>query len=175
MSTGHLTFWVIAAVLLFWAVGAHNRLVRLRSAIVARFAPVDEQFGRRHALLEQQIESLAPVLASAGPRLDALRAACAQVDTARANARQRPGAVGAITSLRLADEILGEARGRLPVPTAVGSDAPDLNAQLAAGDAALSFARGQFNEAVSEYNHAVQQFPTSLLARALGFRPATAL
>ncbi|CAN5829337.1 LemA family protein [soil metagenome] len=175
MTTSHIAFWAFAAVLLFWAVGAHNRLVRLRSAIVRRFGPIDEQFALRHSLLEQQLEALAPVLANAGPRLDALRAACAQADTARAHAKQRPGAVGAITSLRLAEDILGEARARLPAAAALGASVPDLGAQLATSDAALTFARKQFNDAVTEYNLAVQQFPTWLLARLLGFRAAGTL
>jgi LemA protein len=175
MSTAQIIGAAIAAVLLFWALGAYNRLVRLRAAIVRQFAPVDEQFRQRHALLLQLIDALAPALPNASDRLDALRAACQQVEAACAHAKLRPGTVGATTSLRLADDILTEARARLPVQAAPGLDLAELNAQLAASDATLAFARRQFDEAVGEYNRAVKQFPTLLLVGLFGFRSAGTL
>jgi len=175
MNTSQIVWWVIGAVLLFWIVGAYNRLVRLRGSIVRRFPPVDEQFTLRHALLLQQIEALTPVLPSATARIDVLRAACQQVEAACAHARQRPGAVGALTSLRLADDILAEARARLPVQSVAGVDLSELNARLTASDATLAFARRQFNESVMVYNAAVRQFPTLLIVGLFGFRSAGTL
>lgn len=163
------------AALLFWAVGAYNRVVRLRASIVRRFVPTQAQFAERHALLQQQIEALEPALPNAGPRLDALRAACRQVEAACAHAALRPGAAGAITSLRLADNILTEARARLPVQSVAGVDLTALNALLGTSDATLAFARRQFNDAVEEYNRAVTQFPTVLLVGLFGFRSAATL
>lgn len=175
MTASQIVGWAVAALLLFWAVGAYNRLVRLRGAIVRQFAPVDEQFRRRHALLLQLLDALAPMLVHAAPRIDALRAACAQVASACAQAKRRPGAAGAITSLRLADGILGDARARLPVPSAPGSELAALNVLLLESDATLAFARRQFNDAVTDYNRAVKQFPTLLLVGLFGFRSATTL
>lgn len=175
MTTTQIVGWAAGAVLLFWAIGAYNRLVRLRGAIVRQFGPVDDQFRTRHALLLQQVDLLGPLLANAGPRIEALRAASLQVVAACAHARQRPGATGTITSLRLADEILAEARARLPVPSAPGSELAALNAQLQSSDAMLAFARRQFDEAVTEYNRSVKQFPTLLLVSLFGFRSAATL
>lgn len=175
MSSAQIALWTAAAALLFWTVGAYNRLVRMRGAIVRHFAAVDAQFCERQALLLQLLDTLTLGLPHAGARLDALRAACTQADAACAHARQRPGAVGAITSLRLADDIVAEARARLPVQSAPGLDLASLNAQLAASDAALTFARRQFNDAVAEYNLALQQFPTLLLVGLFGFRVAGSL
>ena len=149
--------------------------MRLRGAIVRQFAPVDGQFRARHALLLQLTDALAPVLANAAPRIEALRAACLQVEAACAHAKLRPGATGPITSLRLADEILAEARARLPVQSAAGSDLAALNLQLQTSDATLAFARRQFDAAVIEYNRAVKQFPTLLLVGMFGFRSAATL
>ena len=84
MTTTQGTVAAIAAVVVFWVVGAYNRLVRLRSELVARFGTVDERYRQRHALLEGQLDLLSTVLAAAAPRLDALRAACRQADAARA-------------------------------------------------------------------------------------------
>ena len=175
MTTPQIIGCVLAAVLLFWGVGAYNRLVRLRGTIVRQFAPVDAQFRARHALLLQLTDALAPALANAAPRIEALRAACLQVEAACAHAKLRPGATGTITSLRLADEILAEARARVTVQSAPGSELAALNAQLLASDATLAFARRQFDAAVIEYNRAVKQFPTLLLVGLFGFHTAATL
>ena len=43
MTTTQGTVVAIVAVLVFWIVGAYNRLVRLRNDLVARFGAVDER------------------------------------------------------------------------------------------------------------------------------------
>jgi len=75
-----------------------------------------------------------------------------------------------VTSLHVAEQILADARARLPVQTVAGDELPAINAELASGDARLDFARREFNAAVDRYNTAVEQFPTLLLARLFGFR-----
>ena len=172
MTSPEIVLSVVGAALLFWIVGAYNRLMRLRGAIVRQFVPVELQLKQRDKLLMQQLDALASVLPSAVPRLDALRAACRQCHAASSHARVRPGAAGAIASLRLAEEIVGEARARLPVQAVAGIDLTALNAQLSATDTTLAFARRQFNDAVTEYNDAVRQFPTALIVGMFGFRAA---
>lgn len=174
MTTTQGTVAAIAAVVVFWIVGAYNRLVRLRSDLAARFAAVDERYRQRHALLERQLELLATALTSATPRLEALRAACRQADTAREHARVRPGVASSVTSLRVAEDILSDARARLPVQVLPGSELPEINTQLATSDTALAFARAEFNAAVAAYNESVRQFPTVLVARLFSFRTAAA-
>ena len=173
MTTTQGTVAAIAAVVVFWIVGAYNRLVRLRSELVARFGTVDERYRQRHALLEGQLDLLSTALAAAAPRLDALaRGVPPGRRGARARARSRPGAASAVTSLRVAEDILADARSRLPVQSVVGTDLPEVNARLATSDTALSFARAEFNAAVAAYNEAVRQFPTVLVARLFNFRSA---
>jgi LemA protein len=172
MTTTEATIAGVSAVVVFWIVGAYNRMVRLRNDLVARFTAVDERYRQRHALLQSQLDLLSTALAAAAPRLEALRAACRQADAAREHARMRPGAASAVTSLRVADEILADARSRLPVQSVAGVDLPELNQRLAASDTALAFTRGEFNAAVAAYNEAVRQFPTLLVAQLFGFRTA---
>lgn len=169
MSSLQLALWIAAAVLLFWSVGAYNRLVQLREGVIDGFALVDEQFRRRQALLLQLADALGPGDAAAA---DSLRSACAQADDARTHARSRPTAAGAITSLRLAEGILGDARRRLPEAALSGDAIATLQTELAAGDTTLAFAREQFNAQVESYNRALRQFPTWLLAGMFGFGPA---
>jgi len=73
------------------------------------------------------------------------------------------------------NEILSDARARLPVQSAAGVDLTTLNAQIGVIDATLVFARRQFNDAVNEYNAATRQFPTGLLVGLFGFRGAGTL
>jgi LemA protein len=175
MSSLQITLVALAAVLVFWAVGAYNRLMQLRNGILRRFAPLDQQLGLRHTLLQRQIDALEPAWPEHGNTLSALRAACGQAQAAASHARTHPAAAGALNSLRLAEDILLETRARLPPVPTDDADQADLGAQLLAAEAALQFARSRFNDAVMEYNHAVQQFPTRMLAGVFGFRPAGAL
>jgi LemA protein len=174
MTTTQGTVTAIVAVLVFWIVGAYNRMVRLRSDLAARFAAVDERHRQRHALLERQLDLLASALTAAAPRVEALRAAARQADTAREHARTRPGVASAVTSLRVAEDILADARARLPIQALPGSELPEVNTQLATSDTALAFARAEFNAAVAAYNESVRQFPTVLVARLFSFRTAAA-
>jgi len=174
MTSSQGTVTAIVAILVFWVVGAYNRLVRLRNDLVARFGAVDERYRQRQALLDRQLELLSGALAAAAPRLDALRAACRQADAAREHARARPSAAGAVTSLRVAEDILAEARAHLPVQALPGTDLPEINTQLANSDSALTFARAEFNAAVSAYNESVREFPTVLVAQLFSFRAAAA-
>jgi len=175
MSTSTIVAWAVAAVLLFWTVGAYNRLVALRGALVRGFAPVDTQFRQRHALLLRLADQLAPDPAAVPAPVEALRAACAQAESACQRARNHPAAIGVVTSLRLAEEILGEARQRLPAEWLASPALAELNVELAAGDSTLAFARRQFNEGVDAYNQAVRQFPTWVIAGLFRFRRAGTL
>lgn len=179
MGTSQIVTWALAAVLIFWAVGAYNRLVGLRNTLVRSFAPVDTQFRHRHALLLRLADALASRLTEAPQPVEALRAACAQAEAACQRARARPGAPGLTTSLRLAEDILGDARARLPAEALADlvTDAAlaELSAELTAGDNTLAFARRQFNDSVDAYNQAVRQFPTWLIAGLFRFRRAGTL
>lgn len=175
MSTTQIVVLAAAAVLLFWTVGAYNRLVGLRGALVQTFGPVEAQFRHRHALLLQLADHLAGRLADQPQTVEALRAACTQADAACQRARQRPAALGLITSLRLAEEILAGVRQRLPVDMLADPDLAALGTELTAADNTLAFARRQFNGSVEAYNGAVRQFPTWLIAGLFRFRRAGTL
>ena len=167
MNGQTLLIALTAAVLVFWSVGAYNRLVGLRNELLRCFAPVDEQFRARHALLQRWADSAT----EAGPAvLESFRAACQQAEAACSHVRASPARAGTLTSLRLAEDILAQARERLPA----GADEA-LTAALAEADTTLAFARRQFNDAAHAYNRAVSQFPTWVLAGLFGFRKAGTL
>ena len=176
MDSTEIAIGAGAAVLLFWTVGAYNRLVSLRNVLVRGFVPVDEQFKLRQGLLQALCNALDAPLGEREPQLlEALRAACLQADSAHARARTYPGSAKAIASLRMAEDILADTRARVAAEAATDPALAELTTQLASGDATLAFARRQFNEAVEAYNHAVRQFPTWLIAGLFSFRTAATL
>lgn len=175
MTASDIGLWVAAAVLVFWAVGAYNRLVRLRSEILRHFSALDAQYRLRQALLgrlAQAWESQPDLPAERAEAVSGLRAAAGQADSALSHARVHPGGSGAVASLRLAEDVLAQARIRVAPPPGAEGGLNALAGELSAADATISFARRQFNEAVSEYNRAIQQFPTWLMAALFRFRTA---
>ena len=181
MSSAQIAGWAVTALLLFWAVGAYNRLVSLRNNISRAFAPVEAQLRERQRLLARWVEALRPLLEHEPQTPDAVLAACNQLQTACDVVRTRPSAARPMASLRLAEETLAEARNRLKAglparpEMLAGVDVSALNEQLAAIDNSLGFARRQFNEATQSYNDAIDQFPTWVIAGLFGFRGAGTL
>jgi LemA protein len=181
MSSTQIAAWAIVAVLAFWAVGAYNRLVSLRNDISRAFAPVEAQIRHRHQLLEQWVQTLRPLLDHDMQALDAVLAACGQLQTACDVVRSRPSAARPMAGLRLAEETLADARNRLKnqLPARpemlAGVNFAVLGDELAGADNTLGFARRQFNEATQSYNDAMDQFPTWVIAGLFGFRGAGTL
>ena len=72
------TLWVLLAVglaLVFWAVGAYNRLVRLKNAIANAFGQIDVQLKRRYDLIPNLVEVARKYLAHEAQTLEAVIAA----------------------------------------------------------------------------------------------------
>jgi LemA protein len=204
MSTQQTLGLIIAAVLVFWSVGAYNRLVRLRTEIGRSFGVLEGQITQRHAVLQRWTDALQPVLGEAAEPVAAVRAAAEQVLIVAVQARLRPSTARVIASLRLAEDTLAAARAKLmaelpahlqpgpaPEPPSAGRkrggrgrhhiDAATsqllgaFQDEFVAVGSTLALARRQFNEATDQYNEAVLQFPTVLLASVFGFRAAGSL
>ncbi len=181
MTSTQIAGSAVAAVLVFWAVGAYNRLVSLRNEIARAFTPVEIQMRQRHVLLERWVEALRPAVAGDAAVLDSVIAACGQLQAACDVIRGRPSEARPMARLRLAEDTLAEARQRLlgrlsalQVPLQDPGDAALVD-ELANADSTLAFARRQFNEASQNYNDALARFPTWVIAGLFGFRGAGTL
>ncbi len=181
MGTVQIVSWVVVAVIVFWGVGAYNRLVRLRNVIGNSFAQIDVQLKRRYDLIPNLVEVARKYAAHERETLEAVTAARNQAKSAADVARTRPTAAGAVTSLALAEQVLGSAMGRL---MAVVEAYPELKAdqtlrelseELTSTENKVAFSRQLFNDATLDYNNAAQQFPTNLMASLFGFREAAML
>jgi LemA protein len=180
-------WWIGAAVLLFWSVGAYNRLVRLRAEANTAFAALDAQWQRQLALIDASLpESAQPSqLTQPGEFMDdiallwaALRGAAAQLGASLAAMRPRPLQAEAAAALGAAQDVLNTAWRRVQQDAndLAGSSLPDTVAaqwQQLAGE--TSTAQQQFNEAVARYNAAITQIPAVLLAWLFGFKRAGAV
>ena len=73
--------WGLLALLVFWGIGAYNRVMLLRNAIGAAFAQFDEALTRRIALGEQLVTQLRPILPSEQASYDTLATAQEELRT----------------------------------------------------------------------------------------------
>jgi len=193
-----LLTWGAGAVALFWFVGAHNRLVRLRAAALQAYATLDAALLRQlefvQAQLAQPVDERAEVGAPGDPT--ALRAALAQLGTLLAATRLQPLDASAMAALSTALHILLAAWRRLypeavvsfeadgtlsrPAPLSEAAAMPPASATAPPiawpePSAAAEIARSQFNLAVAHYNAAIAQFPAWVVARIFRLRPAAQL
>lgn len=192
-----LLSWTALAVLLFWFVGAHNRLVRLRSSAMQAYAALDPLILRQLEFVQASAAPIAEDGAAPDGSHAALLAAAGQALTVLAATRQKPLDPHAIGALGTALHVVVSAWQRLHPDDIVSFDAdgilsrPASLAGLSEPGGVLSIAavpmawpepsalveitRAQFNTAVIQYNAAIRQFPALFVAWALRLRPAAAL
>ena len=168
-------WWIALAVVLFWAVGAHNRLVRLRSAAAQAFGALDAHLVQLLALLGAHEAAQASAGAPPAAQRDALQAAAAQCADALAGARAHPLRTAAVEPLSQALKALeaawADATHQLPTP-AVPTGTEPWAVRWDQHQERTAQARAQFAAAVAQHNTATGQFPARLLAWLMGFRPA---
>lgn len=182
MTSSSIVWWCLCATLLFWSVGAYNRLVRLRSQAARAFAAVALQLQRYAEIVAVAQTSDAPadrlsVEKASNPAWAGLHGALQQLTASLAVARDRPLQAPAIRALAAADEVLQTAWLRV-CTDGHGHDGaslpPGLLLQWQDAGLQVQHARIAFGQAVHSYNAAIAQFPARLLAWLFGFRMAQA-
>ncbi len=181
MTPTQLISIAVLAVLIFWAVGAYNRLVRLKNTIANAFGQIDVQLKRRYDLIPNLVEAAKKYLSHERETLEAVIAARNQAKSASDAVRSRPANVLAVTTLAVAEQALSSSLGHL---FALNEAYPELKAdqtirdlseELTSTENKVTFARQAFNDAVLDYNNAQGQFPAVLVARLFSFAPAAIL
>jgi LemA protein len=180
--TAMIAFWLALALLLFWALGAYNRLVRLRGQVKSSFEPVDQRLGQVLDLLtpgvvaEPQEEPVDKPIADS----DGLYAAATQLTQSLRMARKHPLDANAVAAFKTAFDTMhvawqrhqadGDGRSDPQSPTPLLDQRSwDDHTQLARE------AMETYNQTVLAYNGAIGQFPAILLAYLFGFRAAQCL
>ena len=181
MSPTNLVYMALLAVAIFWAVGAYNRLIRLKNVIGNSFGQIDVQLKRRYDLIPNLVEATQKYLQREREPLEAVMVSRIQALAASDAMRSRPTHAPAVTALSMAEQALNGSLMRL---FAVAEAYPELKAdaairalseELTFTENQVSFARQTYNEAVLDYNSAQGQFPALLIARLFGFAPSAML
>jgi LemA protein len=181
LSTTQIVIFGVIALLVFWAVGAYNRMIRLRNEIANAFAQIDVQLKRRHDLIPNLVEVARKYLSHERETLERVTAARAQVMAATDLVKAQPHQSGPIKSLGMAEGVLANAMGGF---RAIVESYPELKAdqtlrelseELTHTENKVAFSRQLFNDATLDYNNAAHQFPTNVVAGLFGFRTAAML
>lgn len=178
---GWLILLGLIAVVVFWAIGAYNRLVDLRNRFKNAFAQIDVQLKRRYDLIPNLVETAKAYMKHERETLEAVIKARNTAVTANAAAAANPGNPAAMQGLMTAE---GALTGALSKLFALAEAYPDLKAnqnmmqlseELTGTENKISFSRQAFNDAVMTYNTAAQQFPSNVIAGMFSFTPAELL
>ena len=181
MSLQTIVSLTLLAMLVFWAVGAYNRLVRLKNSMANAFGQIDVQLKRRYDLIPNLVEAAKKYLQHEQETLEAVISARNRARSASDRVASRPGQADAVVALAAAEQTLGGSLGRL---FALAEAYPDLKAdktirelseELTSTENKVGFARQAYNDAVLDYNNAQGQFPALLIARLFGFVPSAML
>ena len=176
-----LVLLVLIVIAALWGVGIYNGLVTARNAFKNAFAQIDVQLKRRHDLIPNLVEVARKYLEHERDTLERVTAARAQVMAATDMVKSHPNQSGPIKSLGLAEGVLGSAMGRFQ---AVVESYPELKAdqqmtdlreELIHTENKVAFSRQLFNDVTLDYNNAIHQFPTNLLAGVFSFQTAEML
>jgi LemA protein len=182
MSTP-IVLWILAAVLGFWAVGAYNRLMRLRAEAIAAFAGLESELAKQVDLVRKDLplpDATVPApLEPEGSFWAGLHGAAAQCAAALAAAHRRPLEPQGIAALSAARDVLGMAWERAERDDAHDLAGPRLPETVTARRVQLALqthaATELFNQAVARYNAGIAQFPAVVLAWLFGFKPGLGL
>jgi LemA protein len=183
ISSSSVIFWSVAAVLLFWVVGAYNRLMRLRSDANAAFVNLEAELAHQVALVRDQLpmpEATQPAALDDDRTFwTGLHAAAAQFSASLSAARARPLEPQGIAALSAAQDVLAMAWERAERDDAHDLAGPRLPDTVTSRRTQLTIqthaATDQFDRAVARYNEAIAQFPAVLLAWLFGFKPGRGL
>ena len=163
--SGILIFLGLAALVVIFGVVIYNRIVALSQRTDQAFADVDVQLKQRHDLIPNLVETVKGYASHEKETLDAVISARAAAQSATGPAAQGE-----------AEGVLGAALGKL---FALAEAYPDLKAntnflelqrELSDVENKIAAARRFFNNAVQEFNTAIQQIPGNVIAPMGGFK-----
>ena len=163
----------IIVVLVMWAIGGYNGMVKMDEQVQNKWANVETQYQRRADLIPNLVSTVKGYAKHEQQTLE-------DVVKARSEAMQLKVDAENLTPEKLAafqkaQSGVSSALGRL---LAVAENYPDLKAnqnflelqsQLEGTENRITVARKDFNDAAKSYNQSIRQFPKNILAGMFGF------
>lgn len=159
MSLSLLIVLILIAVLAVWAVSLYNSLVRLRNRRQNAFADIDTQLRQRHDLIPQLVDTVKGYAAHERELLQKITEARSAAMNAKSidekiAAEQQLGSV--LAGLKIAVEAYPDLKAN--------QNFMQLQEELSDIENKLAASRRFFNAATTEYNNAVEAFPSNLVA-----------
>ena len=163
----------IIVILVMWAIGGYNGMVKMDEQVQNKWANVETQYQRRADLIPNLVSTVKGYAKHEQQTLE-------NVVKARSEATQLKVDAESLTPEKLAafqkaQSGVSSALGRL---LAVAENYPDLKAnqnflelqsQLEGTENRITVARKDFNDAAKSYNQSIRQFPKNILAGMFGF------
>lgn len=171
--------WILliaVVVFLVWVVGVYNNLVSYRNRFKNAFSQIDVQLKRRYDLIPNLVETVKGYMKHERETLEAVIAARNQAVIANAKAGNDPADAVAVQQLAAAEGSLSASLGKL---FALSEAYPELKAnenmmqlteELTSTENKIAFARQAYNDSVTQYNTATEQFPGNIFANMFGFK-----
>jgi LemA protein len=169
----------IMAVLALWVLGAYNRLVRHRNAVLQAFGALHEQLARRHRQVHELV-ARATEIAAGDPRvrLQSIVATHEAARTAADYAKAAPIDAARVAVVDRAEVALSHRLGRFIVSLTVAPACRDdeelrrMRQDIVRGAAQLEFVTQAFNHAALAYNRTAREAPTHVVAKLFAFGDA---
>jgi LemA protein len=167
---------LIVLIIVLFAGGSYNRLVRLSQQTDSSWAQVQTDYQRRMDLIPNLVATVSGAADFEKSTLTQITDARASVGRVNFSSKSSPQDPAQLAAFEQAQSQLSSALSRLLV---VVERYPDLKssanfltlqAQLEGTENRIAVSRRDFNEAVQKYDTAIKSFPTLLYAGALGFR-----
>src|SRR5215217_9650826 len=156
---GFIVLLVVLAVLVFWFIGAYNKLIGLKNMVANAWKQIDVQLKRRHDLIPNLVNTVKGAMDFERTTLEAV-----------ISARNRAVSATGVRQTARAEGELTQALGRLFALTEAypelraTANVSQLQEELTSTENKISFARQLYNDTVTQYNTRQATFPTMLVA-----------
>jgi len=155
---------VVIVLLIIFAIGIYNALIRLRNQVENAWSQIDVQLKRRHDLIPNLVETAKGYMKHERGTFEAITKARSQAMGAKT-----------VSDAGKAEGALGEALSKFML---IVENYPDLKAnqnflavqeELTSTENKISFSRQSYNDQVLFFNNKIQMFPSNIIANMFKF------
>jgi LemA protein len=154
----------VIVIIVLWVISLYNSLVRLRNRRQNAFADIDVQLRQRHDLIPQLVDTVKGYAAHEKELLMGItqaRSAAMAATTIDDKIKTEQQLTTALQGLRVQVEAYPDLKAN--------QNFLQLQGELSDIENKLAAVRRFFNGATTEYNNAVESFPSNLIAKSSGF------
>jgi LemA protein len=159
-------FLIVLVIVVFFIINLYNSLVRDRNAVKNAWSTIDVQLKRRHDLIPNIIESVKGYASHERETLDAVIKARQVASTSSGSVEDRAKAENALSASLRSLFALAEAYPNLKA----NENFIALQAELAATENKIGFARQFYNDTAMQYKNRVEMFPGNIVAGMFNFQ-----